>query len=325
MLLLFNRGGVDEATRSALVHEGRGIRSSSLSLSVIADYLGVSDEMVLAERTVALGVPPLPPPLNEAGGGIVKCESKTSGSSTDEARNNSMSGQANIISVTQTLDTMSGVDFLSSIRYQYQSLNSLQGTTLNHKRISVNQEGYYDGGDEGGNAGPKPYFGSGDRRRKKVSQAELERGWKYRRGVLMTSLRAHSLCINRLAIASDGSYFVSCSSDGTSCVWEVKGIENGKNLNPQPQVRYSGQHGHILDVCVIEGSQALATVSSEGSVHVWRVETTFSNPPSGPVSLDKRNSDESYGFSSQGIISTIMSDKSESRYYELLWGSVNSS
>ncbi len=286
---------MDEGTRSALVREERG-RRSSLSLSVVTDYGGVSDEMVLAERTVALGVPPLPPPLNAADG-VVECEAAAKNSDIDEARNNSMSSLTNT-NVSQTLDTMSRVDFLSSMRYQYQSLNSLEGTS--NQRISVNQEGYYDGGDGGGGSGPKPYFGGSDRRKKKISQAELERGWKYRRGVLVASLRAHSLSVNRLAIASDGSYFVSCSSDGTSCVWEVKGIEHGANLNPQPQVTYNGQHGRILDVCVIEESQALATVSSEGSVHVWRVETTFSKPPSRPISLGrKRNSDESYGSSSQ--------------------------
>ncbi len=275
---------MDEGTQSALVREERG-RGSSLSLSVITDYGGVSDEMILAERTVALGVPPLPPPLNAAGGaGAVEWEAAAANNNGIEARNNSMSRHTTT-NVSEMVDTIARVDFLSSMRWKYPSPISLEGAS-NH-RISAHHESY-DGGDGGGS----------DRRKKKGSQVELERGWKYRRGVLVASLRAHSLSVNRLAIALNGSYFVSCSSDGTSCVWEVEGIEQRTNQSSQPQVTYTGQRGRILDVCVIEGSQALATVSSEGSVHVWRVETTLSKQPSRPIGR-KRTSDDSYGSSSQ--------------------------
>ncbi len=288
-MLSFSRGGVDDGNQStALVREERG-RGRNLSLSLITDYGGVSDEMILAERTVALGVPPLPPPLNATA---------AANNNEIEARKTcSMSG----LTITTTnvsemvVDTMASVDFLSAMRWKYPSSKYLEGPS-NH-RISAHQESY-DGGD--GGSAPKPYFGGGNEwGRKKGSQGEVERSWKYRRGVLVASLKAHSLSVNRLAIALNGSYFVSCSSDGTSCVWEVEGIEKQINQSPQPQVTYIGQRGRILDVCVIEGSQSLATVSSEGSVHVWRVETTVSKQPSRPIGRKGRTSDVHYGSSSQ--------------------------
>ncbi len=280
---------MDEGTQSALVREERGRRRSkrNLPLSIITEYGGIINEMILAERAVALGVSPLPPPLNEAGGDGVTEWEETKKNNETETRNNPMPSYVTT-TVSETLDKMSTVDFLSSMRYQYPLHISSEGTS--NQRTSVHHEGY-DGGD-GGGIPPKPYFGGGDRRRKKGPQAEVKRhGWKYRRGILVASLRAHSLSVNRLAIASDGSYFVSCSSDGTSCVWEVEDIEHGTNLSPQPQVTYTGQHGRILDVCVIEGSQALATVSSEGSIHVWRVETTTLSKPSMPIGR-KRTPDD---------------------------------
>jgi phosphoinositide-3-kinase regulatory subunit 4 len=97
--------------------------------------------------------------------------------------------------------------------------------------------------------------------------------WRPRQGVVVASLKAHNACVNRLAVSPDQSFFASCSSDGTTRIWELRGLERTARLNPQAQVTYTQQQGRILDACVVEGSRSLATGSSDGSVHVWRVET----------------------------------------------------
>jgi phosphoinositide-3-kinase regulatory subunit 4 len=43
--------------------------------------------------------------------------------------------------------------------------------------------------------------------------------------VLLSTLREHSLAVNRLAVAPDDSFFASASADSTVKIWQLKGMD----------------------------------------------------------------------------------------------------
>ena len=98
--------------------------------------------------------------------------------------------------------------------------------------------------------------------------------WKPKVNSLLVSssnVTEHTAPVQRLAVAQDQSFFVSASHDGTSKVWELRNIEQAVDL--KSVVTYNGQRSNrINDVCLIENSHSVATASSEGSVHVWRID-----------------------------------------------------
>jgi phosphoinositide-3-kinase regulatory subunit 4 len=88
----------------------------------------------------------------------------------------------------------------------------------------------------------------------------------------------HTAAVTRLAVSQDQQFFVSASHDGTSRVWNLSDIQDSPTL--KSAVTYSGhlkddheQFGvRINDICMIENSHSVATCSSNGGVHVWRVD-----------------------------------------------------
>ena len=105
--------------------------------------------------------------------------------------------------------------------------------------------------------------------------------WKPRVDVLTCSSPAHehSGPITRLAVSQDQSFFVSAGHDGTSKVWET-----GQILNSPGHLKschtYNGHNTsttsrsiRVNDLTVIENSHSIASASSDGCVHVWRVDT----------------------------------------------------
>ncbi|CAM9512569.1 unnamed protein product [Ectocarpus sp. 12 AP-2014] len=98
--------------------------------------------------------------------------------------------------------------------------------------------------------------------------------WRPRQGVLVASLREHGGAVNRLALSQDQAFFVSASSDSTCKVWELRGMDH--TVNPQSRATYSRQSGRLLDLCMVDNSHSVASASSDGTVHVWRVELAAS-------------------------------------------------
>ncbi|CAN0407132.1 unnamed protein product, partial [Discosporangium mesarthrocarpum] len=94
--------------------------------------------------------------------------------------------------------------------------------------------------------------------------------WRPRQGVVVATLREHAAAVNRLALSQDQSFFVSASSDGTCKVWELRGMDH--NVSPQARVSYTQQGGRVLDACMVDNSHSVASASSNGTIHVWRVE-----------------------------------------------------
>ncbi|CAM9232680.1 unnamed protein product [Pylaiella littoralis] len=111
------------------------------------------------------------------------------------------------------------------------------------------------------------------------SSSQYEHGsrrpdWRPRQGVLVASLREHSGAVNRLALSQDQAFFVSASSDTTCKVWELRGMDH--TVSPQSRATYSRQGGRLLDLCMVDNSHSVASASSDGTVHVWRVELAAS-------------------------------------------------
>mmetsp|Transcript_187 Transcript_187/g.262 ORF Transcript_187/g.262 Transcript_187/m.262 type:complete len:577 (-) Transcript_187:59-1789(-) len=85
----------------------------------------------------------------------------------------------------------------------------------------------------------------------------------------------HNGAVTRLAISQDQSFFVSGSHDGTCRVWEMRRFENVVGL--QSSLVYKGHNkngmGRVNDVCIVENSHSVVSGASDGSVHVWRVDS----------------------------------------------------
>ena len=115
------------------------------------------------------------------------------------------------------------------------------------------------------------------------TEAILRSEWKPKVDSLVVSSTEnveHTAAVCRLAVSQDQSFFVSASHDGTSRVWELRQLEDAVDL--QSSLTYSGhfnQSGHpvrVNDVCIVENSHSVASASSNGSVHVWRIEMSSS-------------------------------------------------
>jgi len=95
----------------------------------------------------------------------------------------------------------------------------------------------------------------------------------------------HSGPITKLAVSQDQAFFVSASHDGTCKVWETRQVEDSAG-DLQSCLAYGGQNRcgseasrvRINDVSIIENSHSVASGGSDGSVHVWRVDTISNNP-----------------------------------------------
>ncbi|CAK9092416.1 Serine/threonine-protein kinase VPS15 (Vacuolar protein sorting-associated protein 15) (AtVPS15) [Durusdinium trenchii] len=96
-----------------------------------------------------------------------------------------------------------------------------------------------------------------------------EKPWRPR-GVLAANLYGHDGAVNRIAASQDSLFFATGSDDGTVRLWLTEGIDDGYGI--RPRLTYASQGGCITDVCMVENTHSVASVSTNGSVHVFRVE-----------------------------------------------------
>ncbi|EIE24687.1 hypothetical protein COCSUDRAFT_258, partial [Coccomyxa subellipsoidea C-169] len=89
------------------------------------------------------------------------------------------------------------------------------------------------------------------------------------RGVLVAHLAEHKRAVNRIAVAPNGAFFVTASNDETCKIWDSRRLE--KDISFRSKLTYASQ---ACSQQAFESKNDVASASSNGSVHVWRVEYT---------------------------------------------------
>lgn len=95
------------------------------------------------------------------------------------------------------------------------------------------------------------------------------KGWRPT-GVLVAHLHEHGGPVNEVQVTKDNLFFASASDDGTVKIWDCQRLE--KNVTNRSRLTYSSQPGKILSLCLCENSHSVASASSNGSIHIFRVE-----------------------------------------------------
>ncbi|KAF1325164.1 Vps15 protein kinase, partial [Globisporangium splendens] len=96
------------------------------------------------------------------------------------------------------------------------------------------------------------------------------RSWRPRKNVLVAELAEHTGAVNRIGAAQDFSFLASSSNDGTVKLWSIRSMQH--SINQGSRCTYDGQGGVLTDMVVLENSHSVASASSNGSVHVFRVD-----------------------------------------------------
>lgn len=106
--------------------------------------------------------------------------------------------------------------------------------------------------------------------RSRERERAMQAAWRPKEGMLVSTLREHTKGVNRMAVAQDYTFFASASDDGHIKIWDLRGLES--NVSPRSALTYSRQGGRILDVTMVDNTHSIASASSNGTVHVWRVD-----------------------------------------------------
>lgn len=121
-------------------------------------------------------------------------------------------------------------------------------------------------------------------------------------------LGGHSGPVSRLAVSFDQRFFVSASYDSTCKVWELGKIDSSPGIM-ESSLTYSGHNiadsstrVRINDVALLESSHSVASASSDGRVHIWRVDMVPTNNQS--PSFGKNSSDNAR-VSGSTVVKTI--------------------
>ena len=127
------------------------------------------------------------------------------------------------------------------------------------------------------------------------SVSRMMDAWKPE-GILLAHYVEHRRSVNQIAINRDHSnpFFVTASNDGTVKVWDLKHIED--DLSFRSCATYAAQKGEILSVTACEDRHSIASASSHGTIHVWRVNYA-------PQSRNGSTVDQFTGISAQREVS----------------------
>lgn len=90
-------------------------------------------------------------------------------------------------------------------------------------------------------------------------------------GVLLAHYVEHRRRVNQIAVSDHSSnpFFVTASNDGSIKVWDLKHIDD--DLSFRSCATYAAQKGEIYSVSLCEDHHSVASSSSLGSIHIWRV------------------------------------------------------
>jgi phosphoinositide-3-kinase regulatory subunit 4 len=114
----------------------------------------------------------------------------------------------------------------------------------------------------------------------------MKQHWRPKEDILLattSSATEHSGPVTKLAVHAEEAFFVSASSDGTSKVFELGQMKDaGGDL--RSCLTYNGHiaddnasaYVRINDVTILQNNHTVASAASDGSVHVWRIDTVTS-------------------------------------------------
>ncbi|CAO1632756.1 unnamed protein product [Sympodiomycopsis kandeliae] len=130
--------------------------------------------------------------------------------------------------------------------------------------------------------GPRIAAGSGRRRTARNisgSSAKAVPSGSSRRpeGKLIAYFDEHLSAVTALAVSTDYLFFASGSEDGTVKIWDTARLE--KNVTSRSRATYSGHSGKITALIALDTTHCLVSASSDGSLHVWRVEVSSGSLP----------------------------------------------
>ncbi|CAO3616553.1 unnamed protein product [Cunninghamella echinulata] len=89
-------------------------------------------------------------------------------------------------------------------------------------------------------------------------------------GALVAHFTEHTAAINQLAISWDSLIFASCSDDGSVKIWDCSRLE--RNVTNRARTTYNKQGGSIKCLTFIQQTYSIAAASSNGSIHIFRVD-----------------------------------------------------
>ena len=71
-------------------------------------------------------------------------------------------------------------------------------------------------------------------------------------GVLVGHLAEHRQCVNQLAVAGNGMFFASASSDETAKVWDCRKLE--KDVSFKSRLTYTAQGGQSQSLLLLQAT-----------------------------------------------------------------------
>eukprot|EP01102_Stenamoeba_stenopodia_P013571 TRINITY_DN4425_c0_g1_i2.p1 TRINITY_DN4425_c0_g1~~TRINITY_DN4425_c0_g1_i2.p1 ORF type:complete len:680 (+),score=156.94 TRINITY_DN4425_c0_g1_i2:145-2040(+) len=102
-----------------------------------------------------------------------------------------------------------------------------------------------------------------------VDGSSLRAGWRPK-GLLVANLHEHAAAVNKIQVSGDNQFFATCSDDGSVKIWDCQRLE--KNVTNRSRLTYATQGGKITCLTMCENSHSIASGSTNGSIHVFRVD-----------------------------------------------------
>ncbi|KAK3323651.1 hypothetical protein B0T19DRAFT_372754 [Cercophora scortea] len=99
-------------------------------------------------------------------------------------------------------------------------------------------------------------------------------GWRPT-GKLVATFSEHIGAINRIAVSPDHQFFLTGGDDGYVRVWDTARLE--RNITHRSRLSHRHPGAKVLALCFIENTHTFISCASDGSVHIVKVETLFSN------------------------------------------------
>ena len=113
------------------------------------------------------------------------------------------------------------------------------------------------------------------RKASKAANQPADEGWKPS-GRLVATFSEHVGAINRIVVSPDHRFFLTAGDDGCVKVWDTARLE--RNITHRSRLTHRHATGtKVLALCFIENTHCFISCASDGSVHVVKVETQFSN------------------------------------------------
>jgi phosphoinositide-3-kinase, regulatory subunit 4 len=91
-------------------------------------------------------------------------------------------------------------------------------------------------------------------------------------GTLVAHLTEHQGPINRVIVAADHNFFVTCSDDGTIKIWDTTRLEKNVVNRARLTHRHEKKGVKIKTFCFIDNTHCIASAGDDGSIHLFKVD-----------------------------------------------------